>query len=198
MVVIYGYIVALLFDLHTTLGCFRVCRLLFSYINMLSVYRSCYWATIAKLCAAAHACSKSVKQTQSYSRENKHRQQHCCPSVSSNLQTHGSMWPHFATSLFFPIRKHRKAVFSYYGAVTCQEGDRRRSLRRALAQCREKCLQPEPEARPIKNTCPTTNPSAELIRAGWVTSVDTTATLKSQHLTLKILKYSVYESSWCT
>lgn len=152
---------ALLSDLCIGLNSFS------TSINMASVYSSPQWATIASICCSPcvfKVCQTNSKVTQEKINTDGH--QHCGPAVFStssifaDTQLTVTRHNHFAISLIF-TREPRMALFFYNGAFKCQEKDRRQCLRRDLAHCRGKSLQPEPEAGPIKNTCPTTNPSTE-------------------------------------
>lgn len=101
-------------------------------------------------------CQTNSKVTQE--KINTDRQQRCGPAVFSTSSVFADKKKkHVAISQIF-IRELKMPVCLSVQLAKCQEEDRRQCLRRDLARCRRKSLQPQPDTGPIKNTCPTTNP----------------------------------------
>lgn len=117
-------------------------------ITLWSVHWS-WWAMIGSMCwspCVFNVCQTNSKLTGTVA-------QLFSPRLFVSLQTH--------TGSSLSPEKPRMAFFSHSRAFKYQEKDGRQCLKKDLAHCRGKNPQLESEAGPIKNTCPTTNPSTD-------------------------------------
>lgn len=115
--------------------------------------------------------------------------------ISAENTAHCANWhDHFGISpILFRGIQNGWIFYSPCFRNASQGEERWRRWRGGSAPLRgEKASSSEPEVDPIKNTCPTDNPTAEPIRAACVASAGTAATFTATVLMLRILKYPVY------